>query len=108
MTKDDNNAVFSSTLDQLEELLDECDANIDYDTVSDILTIEFENSSKIIINYQSANGQLWLAAPSGGYHYNYDDANSCWKNDRSGTEFFDELSALASEQSGEKIVLKRE
>lgn len=108
MTKDDNNAVFSSTLDQLEELLDVCDANIDYDTVSDILTIEFENSSKIIINYQSANGQLWLAAPSGGYHYNYDEENCCWKNDRNGTDFFDELSSLASAQAGEEIVLKLE
>ena len=106
MTKDDNNAVFSSTLDQLEELLDECDANIDYDTVSDILTIEFENSSKIIINYQSAKGQLWLAARSGGFHYDYDEESDCWKNDRSGADLFDELSSLATEQADEEIVLK--
>ena len=106
MTKDTNTEAFRNTLEQLEELLDECSADIDYDTVSDILTIEFEDSSKIIINYQSANGQLWLAARSGGFHYDYDGEKDIWKNDRNGTDFFDELSRLATEQAGEAIVFK--
>lgn len=106
MTKDTNYQAFSRTLEQLEELLDESDADIDYDTVSDILTIEFEDNSKIIINYQSANGQLWLAARSGGFHYHYDEENGGWKNDRNGIDFFDELSSLATEQAGEEIALK--
>ena len=108
MTKDTNNQAFSRTLEQLEELLDNCNADIDYDTVSDILTIEFEDNSKIIINYQSANGQLWLAARSGGFHYDYDVENDCWKNDRNGIDFFDELSRLATEQAGEEISLRSE
>ena len=95
---------YTTTLEQLEELLDSCDTDIDYDTVSDILTIEFANGSKIIVNYQSANGQLWLAARSGGFHYNHD--GSSWTNERSGEDFFSELSRLASEQAGEEIVLK--
>ncbi len=106
MTKDTNTEDFRCTLEKLEEILDECDANIDYDTVSDILTIEFEDGSKIIINYQSANGQLWLAARSGGFHYDYDVDKNIWENDRNGTDFFDELSRLAAEQAGGEIVFK--
>jgi len=106
MTESPNSQAFIETLEQLEELLDNCDADIDYDTVSDILTIEFENRSKIIINYQSANGQLWLAARSGGFHYDYDTETGSWKNDRNGVEFFDELSEFASGQAGEDVVLK--
>ena len=106
MTDSTNNQKFTETLEQLEDLLDNCDADIDYDTVSDILTIEFADGSKIIINYQSANGQLWLAARSGGFHYDYDTESGSWKNDRNGTDFFDQLSELASEQAGEKISLK--
>ncbi len=106
MTETTNSQTFTETLEQLEELLDNCDANIDYDTASDILTIEFEDRSKIIINYQSANGQLWLAARSGGFHYDYDADTNCWKNDRNGIEFFDQLSELATEQAGEDIILK--
>jgi len=108
MTKVTNRQAFSRTLEQLEELLDVCDADIDYDTISDIITIEFEDSSKIIINYQSANGQLWLAARSGGFHYDYDVDKNVWKNDRNETDFFDELSRLATEQAGEEISLKPE
>ena len=106
MTETTNSQAYTETLEQLEELLDNSDADIDYDTVSDILTIEFEERSKIIINYQSANGQLWLAARSGGFHYDYDAATGSWKNDRNGGDFFDQLSAFATEQAGEKIVLK--
>jgi CyaY protein len=105
MTKDTNRQAFSNTLEQLEELLDEVDADIDYDTVSDILTIEFEDRSKIIINYQSANGQLWLAARSGGFHYDYDSEKNSWINDRNGTDFFAQLTQLATEQAGEEIKL---
>jgi CyaY protein len=106
MKKETNDQAFARTLEQLEDLLDNCEADIDYDTISDILTIEFENSSKIIINYQSANGQLWLAARSGGFHYDYDENTYRWINDRNGADFFDDLSRLATEQAGEEISLK--
>lgn len=108
MTETTNSQAFIETLEQLEGLLDSCDADIDYDTVSDILTIEFEDRSKIIINYQSANGQLWLAARSGGFHYDYDAGTGSWRNDRNGAEFFDQLSEFATEQAGERIILKPE
>lgn len=94
---------YEETITQLEEQLDECDADIDYDTVSDILTISFENGSKLIINRQAASGQLWLAARSGGFHYNYDAGSGRWLNDRTGEDFFAELSRLATEQAGEEI-----
>ncbi|HBE93602.1 MAG TPA: iron donor protein CyaY [Gammaproteobacteria bacterium] len=99
---------YEDTLEQLEGLLDECDADIDYDTVSNILTIDFENGSKLIINKQSAADQLWLAAHSGGFHYNYDAGSGCWLNDRTGEEFFAELSSLATEQAGEEISFVKE
>jgi len=106
MAETTNSQAYTETLEQLEELLDNSDADIDYDTVSDILTIEFEDRSKIIINYQSANGQLWLAARSGGFHYDFDAETGSWKNDRNGVEFFDELSELASRQAAEDVVFK--
>lgn len=106
MTQINANQVFVETLEQLEELLDHCDADIDYDTISDILTIEFANDTKIIINFQSANDQLWLAARSGGYHYDLDSQTGQWKNDRSGEDLYDDLSRLATEQAGEEVSLK--
>jgi CyaY protein len=98
------NEAYEETLQQLEDQLDECDADIDYDTVSDILTISFEDGSKLIINKQAAADQLWLAARSGGFHYDYDSASGQWRNDKTGENFFIELSRLATEQAGEEII----
>ena len=98
--------IADQTIADIQDAIDNCGADIDYDEVGGVLTLEFENGSKIIINYQSANGQLWLAARSGGFHYDYDEESDCWKNDRSGADLFDELSSLATEQADEEIVLK--
>jgi len=96
---------YEATLSQLEERLDACPADIDYDISSDILTITLADGSKLIVNRQAATRQLWLAARSGGFHYDYDAVRGTWHNDRDGSEFFTELSRLASAQAGEEIDL---
>lgn len=94
-----------ATMQRIEEAIDASGADIDYETVSDILTLEFANGSKIIVNKQGAVKQLWVAAKSGGFHYRYDEARDTWLNDQTGEELFKELSRLASLQSGRSIDL---
>jgi CyaY protein len=69
-----------------------------------------ENKSQIIINRQTAALQLWLAAKSGGYHFDYvaSDNGNVWQDDRSGERFLDTLNRCLSEQSDSKIVLDLE
>jgi CyaY protein len=85
----------------IEHAIDESGADIDYETQGGILTLEFENRSKIIINKQAPLHQLWLATKFGGYHYNYLDGQ--WIDDRSGDEFCAVLSAAILQQSGEEV-----
>lgn len=89
----------------LEERLDAYDGNsdIDYETQGGVMTLSFENGSKIIINRQAPLHQIWLAAKSGGYHFCYE--KSKWICDRSGTDFWQVLSEACSLQAGEKITL---
>lgn len=105
MTRKHFDEAYEDTLQQLEDILDNTDAELEYDTVSDILTIEFDNGSKLIINRQGASEQLWVAARNGGYHYDYDPDTDSWHNDRDGTELFAELTRLVSEQAGRPISL---
>jgi len=91
----------------LEEAIDASSADLDYETVSDILTLEFEDGSKIIVNKQIANHQIWVAARSGGFHYRYDADHDCWLEERKGTELFGDLSRLAGEQAGATVDLIR-
>ena len=88
---------------QVEDALDELDSDIDYESSDGILTIIMENKSQIIINRQTAAFQLWLAAKSGGFHFDY--VNSNWQDDRSGELFSDALNRCLTEQSDEKIEL---
>ena len=50
-----------------------------------VLTISFENGSKIIINRQEPLHQVWLATKQGGYHFDLKDDE--WICDRSGETF---------------------
>jgi len=94
------------TMIAIEEAVDESGADIDYDTISNILTLEFENGSQIIINKQTPATQLWVAARSGGFHFDFDEASKSWRLDSdSSQELFDCLSRYCSEQSGETILL---
>ena len=59
----------------IEERLDDWDgdSDIDCEINGGILTLSFENGSKIIINRQEPLHQVWLAAKQGGYHFDLKD-----------------------------------
>jgi len=105
MNDADFHRLAADTLMQIERAIEASGADIDFEIVSDILTLEFPNGSKIIINKQGAAHQLWVAARSGGFHYNYDAEGRCWRNDQNQSELLGELSHLIGEQSGESIAL---
>lgn len=90
---------------RIEQAVEDSGADIEFENAGEILILEFGDGSKIIINRQSAVNQLWVAARSGGFHYNYDTAHERWVNDQTGAELFAELSRMASEQAGEAVVL---
>lgn len=95
----------SVTLSHIEQAVETCGADIDFENAGEILQLEFTNRSKIIINKQGAASQIWIAAKSGGFHYNYDASTQQWRNDQSGAELFSELSRLVSEQAGASVLL---
>ncbi|HET9122907.1 MAG TPA: iron donor protein CyaY [Acidiferrobacteraceae bacterium] len=104
-----NETEFQQQADQmllaLERAVEDSGADIEFETVADILTLEFSNGSRIIINKQAPARQIWVAARSGGFHYGYDPARQAWVNDRSGRELRAELTELATEQAGEPVRL---
>jgi CyaY protein len=87
----------------IEQAIEQSGAEIDFEGTGGILTLEFENGSKIIINKQGAAKQIWVAAQSGGYHYGFADGR--WINDQGGGELMRELSRFIREQSGEDVAL---
>jgi CyaY protein len=105
MTESEFNDEIDNIIISIEEQLDDLDTEVDYETSSGILTLIMPDNSQIIINRQSANLQLWLAAKSGGYHFAYDNDQKQWINTRDHTTFTDNLNRCLNEQSGEKITI---
>jgi CyaY protein len=89
------------TIEDIQTAIDNSGLDIDYEESGGVLTLEFENGSKIIFSKQAPVKQLWMAAKSGGFHFNYDEDAQQWVLD-SGVheELYAMLSRLATEQSG--------
>ncbi|QEP44640.1 iron donor protein CyaY [Ectothiorhodospiraceae bacterium BW-2] len=105
MTESEFNQQIDATLLQIEEALDECEIDIDYENSSGILTLTFDNGSQIIINRQLPTRQLWLAARSGGYHFDFEAELQQWLCDSGAEPLRLLLNRCASEQAGEAVEL---
>ena len=100
--------IAEGTIESLQDVIDECGADIDYEEIGGVLTLEFENGSKIIFSKQAPALQLWMAARAGGFHFDYDVENEQWICDNGDREeLYVMLSRLASEQSGELVSIKK-
>ncbi len=71
--------------------------DIDSARTGGMLEMSFPNASKIVINTQPPLHEIWLAARSGGHHFKF--RNDRWLDTKDGREFFEALSACASEQA---------
>jgi CyaY protein len=76
---------------------------IDIDThrTGGLLELALPGGSKIIVNTQPPLHELWLAARSGGFHFRC--IGGRWLDTKDGAEFFERLSACASEQAGKPL-----
>ncbi len=98
--------ITDQTIDDIQDAIDESGADIEYDEIGGVLTLEFEDGSKIIFSKQGAMNQLWMAARSGGFHFDYQEASEQWLCDSGDKEeLYEMLSRLSSEQAGEAVSL---
>ena len=93
--------VFALIEATVDEWLQSDRIDIDTHRTGGLLELSFQNGSKIIINTQPPLQELWLAAKSGGYHFKC--GQKSWVDTRDGRDFFEVLSACASEQAGQPL-----
>jgi len=103
MTDSEFTRLADETLARIENALDHCDADIDYETHGGVLELTFANGSQMVINKQSAAHEIWLAAKAGGFHFTWKDGQ--WRDTRDDSELSAALSRYASAQAGETISL---
>jgi CyaY protein len=101
MTDTDYLTRAEAVLAAIERALDYTDADVEFERSGNVLTLEFANDTKIIVNLQPPMHEIWIAAKSGGYHFRFVD--NAWRDTRNGTEFFAALSDYATQQAGEPV-----
>lgn len=97
------NAAVDRTLLAIEDALEAQETDIDLETAGGILTLTFENGSKVIVNRQSATREIWVAARSGGFHCAHRGEE--WVCNTTGETLPALLSRVCSEQAGEPVTV---
>lgn len=96
------------TLDAIENAVgrvaDTSDIDIEASRAGNVVTIEFGDGSKIIVNSQEPMQEIWVAARMGGFHFRRDGDR--WIDTRDGAELFAALSRYASQHAGDAVALQ--
>lgn len=93
-----------ATLAAIERAIDASAVDIEASRAGNVLTLELDNGSKVVINSQTPMRQMWVAGKSGAFHYARNGDR--WTDTRDGSELFAALSRLISAQGGEAVVLR--
>ena len=101
MTDSDYLTRAEAVLAAIDRAVDDGDVDIEVERSGNVLTLEFENGSKIIVNLQPPMQEIWIAAKAGGFHFKFVDGQ--WLDTRNGREFFESLSDYATQQAGESV-----
>ena len=103
MTDSEYLSLAEAALAAVEQAVEASGADIDTERSGNVLTLEFDNGSKIIVNLQAPMHEIWVAAKSGGFHFRYREQS--WRDTGSERELFAALSEFAGQQAGETVTL---
>ena len=78
---------------------------VDVELMPGKLTIDCGNGVRLVLSRQSATGQIWLAEPGGGWHFDLKDG--LWICDKRGIELTDALQKALSLALGQAVTLGR-
>jgi CyaY protein len=95
-------------LKALVRALDALDASdIQAELAGDILTVEFDDGARFVINSHRAARQLWMAAERNAWHFDFSTENATWVAKKSGAELWSTLTTVLEKKLGKKVDLVR-
>jgi CyaY protein len=100
MTESEFHSAVDAVLARIETSVENSEA-LDVDLESGILTITCPDASRVIVNRQTPNREIWVAARSGGFHFSARDG--VWRDTRSNDELFASLTRIIESQAGVRV-----
>ena len=78
---------------------------LDFASGDGVVTLEFADKKRYVLNRQTAADQMWFAAGARAWHYDWDVATGTWRDDRDGHELFANVADAVSEKLGRRVAL---
>jgi CyaY protein len=108
LTESEYDSVAVPELQRLIASLDTLESDeIEAELASDILTIEFSDDTRYVLNSHRAARQIWLSADRSAWHFDFNAGTKRWIAAKSGDELWATLERLVSAKLGEPIELPR-
>jgi CyaY protein len=104
MTESEFLEIAERTLDSIETAVESTPIDVEISRTGNVLTLELADGTRVVVNSQTPMRQIWIAARSGGFHYEWRD--DAWRDTRDGSELFAALSRILSAQGGEPVLLR--
>ena len=103
MTESEFHRAVDAVLARIESAA-EADERLDVELESGILTIVCADATRVIVNRQTPNREIWVAARSGGFHFRFGDG--AWRDTRTGEELFAAIARVVESQSGAHLAFE--
>jgi CyaY protein len=79
--------------------------DLDVDLGGDVLTLAFSDGVKFVINAHSAAGQIWMAANTDAWHFDYDEEREQWVAPKNGDELMTTVARTVGARLGQTLSL---
>lgn len=76
---------------------------MDFATTDGVVTLEFPDRTRYVLNRQAAADQMWFAAGARAWHYRWDDARATWLDDRDGHDLYARVAEVVSHKLGKPV-----
>lgn len=108
LSESDYDSVAQPELQKLISSLDGIASDaIEAELASDILTIEFSDGTRYVLNSHRAARQIWLSAERSAWHFDFQRSEQAWVASKTSDELWTTLTRLLSDKLGEPVALRR-
>lgn len=92
------------TLERVATWLESFDPDdVDFDTTDGVVSMEFADGTKYILNRQRGSSQMWYAAGVSAWHYDWDADGTRWVDDRDGHDLLENIARTIGVKLGRDV-----
>ena len=81
--------------------------DLECELASDILTLEFTDGARYVLNSHRAARQIWMAAERSAWHFDWIAEKHAWIAAKTGDELWSTVSRVVSNKLGEPVQLEK-